>query len=58
MRAYLAIIRDSFHEALAADTRAGLATDELDLLLDPFSYLGAAESLVDRALAAHAEERG
>ena len=47
----------SFHEALVADTRAGLSADELDLLLDPSGYLGAAEALVDRALAAYAEER-
>ena len=41
----------SFREALAADARTGLSADELDVLLDPAGYLGAAEALVDRALA-------
>jgi 3-carboxy-cis,cis-muconate cycloisomerase len=42
---------DSFREALLADERTGLSAEELDALLDPTSYLGAAEVLVDRALA-------
>ena len=41
----------SFREALLADERTGLSADELDALLDPTGYLGAAEVLVDRALA-------
>jgi 3-carboxy-cis,cis-muconate cycloisomerase len=41
----------SFREALLADQRTGLSADELDALLDPTGYLGAAEALVDRALA-------
>ena len=43
----------SFRDALAADARVGLTVDELDVLLDPVGYLGAAEALVDRALRAH-----
>ena len=34
------------------------SADELDLLLDPTTYLGAAEELVDRALAEYEEARG
>ena len=45
----------SFREALLADERTGLSTEELDELLDPTGYLGAAETLVDRALAAYEE---
>jgi 3-carboxy-cis,cis-muconate cycloisomerase len=40
----------SFRDALLADARTGLTADELDSLLDPTAYLGAAERLVDRAL--------
>jgi len=40
----------SFRDALLADARTGLGADELDTLLDPTAYLGAAEELVDRAL--------
>ncbi len=47
----------SFREALLEDARVGLAPDELDALLDPSGYLGAAEELVDRALAAYEESR-
>jgi 3-carboxy-cis,cis-muconate cycloisomerase len=47
----------SFRDALLADARAGLSADELDALLDPSGYLGAAEALVDGALAAYGEER-
>jgi 3-carboxy-cis,cis-muconate cycloisomerase len=41
----------SFREALVADERTGLSERELDALLDPAGSLGAAEALVDRALA-------
>jgi 3-carboxy-cis,cis-muconate cycloisomerase len=47
----------SFREALLVDDRTGLAADELDALLDPAGYLGAAEALVDRALGAFEEAR-
>jgi 3-carboxy-cis,cis-muconate cycloisomerase len=40
----------SFREALLADERTRLSVEELDALLDPTGYLGAAETLVDRAL--------
>jgi 3-carboxy-cis,cis-muconate cycloisomerase len=40
----------SFRDALVADARTGLTREEVDGLLDPASYLGAAEALVDRAL--------
>jgi len=43
----------SFRDALAADARVGLTQEELDALLDPIGYLGAAEALVDRALRAY-----
>jgi 3-carboxy-cis,cis-muconate cycloisomerase len=48
----------SFREALLADERTGLSPEELDALLDPAGYLGAAEALVDRALGEYAEARG
>lgn len=48
----------SFREALLADQRTGLAADELDALLDPTGYLGAAEALVDRALGEYERKRG
>ena len=41
----------SFREALLADSRVGLAPDDLDALLDPAGYVGSAPVLVDRALA-------
>jgi 3-carboxy-cis,cis-muconate cycloisomerase len=47
----------SFREALAADERVGLPETELDALLDPATYLGSVEVLVDRALAEWAEPR-
>jgi 3-carboxy-cis,cis-muconate cycloisomerase len=47
----------SFREALLADERTGLSADELDGLLDPTGYLGAAEALVDRALVEHERVR-
>jgi 3-carboxy-cis,cis-muconate cycloisomerase len=43
----------SFRGALLADPRTGLERDELDVLLDATGYLGAAELLVDRALACY-----
>ena len=48
----------SFREALLADERVGLSADELDELLDPAGYLGAAEALVDRALAEYERPHG
>jgi 3-carboxy-cis,cis-muconate cycloisomerase len=47
----------SFREALAADERVALSESELDALLDPASYLGSAEALVDRALGGWADAR-
>ena len=47
----------SFREALLADERTGLSTDELDALLDPTGYLGSAEALVARALGEYEEAR-
>jgi adenylosuccinate lyase len=47
----------SFRDALLADPRTGLTADELDVLLDTTGYLGAAEVLVDRALAQYEEVR-
>ena len=48
----------SFREALLADQRTGLSADDLDALLDPTGYLGAAEALVDRALGEYERTRG
>jgi 3-carboxy-cis,cis-muconate cycloisomerase len=48
----------SFREALLADERTGLVAEELDALLDPTGYLGAAEALVDRALGEYERDRG
>jgi 3-carboxy-cis,cis-muconate cycloisomerase len=47
----------SFRDALLQDERVGLAADELDELLDPAGYLGAAGALVDRALESYAQGR-
>jgi 3-carboxy-cis,cis-muconate cycloisomerase len=47
----------SFRQALLADERTGLSADELDALLDPTGYLGAAEALVDRALGEYERSR-
>ena len=47
----------SFRDALMGDERVGLSPGELDALLDPIGYLGSAEALVDRALAAYEEGR-
>jgi 3-carboxy-cis,cis-muconate cycloisomerase len=46
-----------FREALLADERTGLSADELNALLDPTGYLGAAEALVDRVLGEYARSR-
>ena len=48
----------SFRQALLADERTGLSADELDALLEPTAYVGAAEELVDRALAEFDRSRG
>ncbi len=48
----------SFGEVLADDERVGLTADELDAALDPTSYLGSAEALVDRALAYYRDGGG
>ena len=48
----------SFREALLADSRNPLAAGELDALLDPTTYLGSADALVDRALARYGAVRG
>jgi 3-carboxy-cis,cis-muconate cycloisomerase len=47
----------SFRDALLADPRTGLTADELDVLLDPTGYLGAADALVDRALGEYEAHR-
>jgi 3-carboxy-cis,cis-muconate cycloisomerase len=47
----------SFREALLADELIDLSAEELDELLDPTGYLGASETLVDRALSEYAEVR-
>jgi 3-carboxy-cis,cis-muconate cycloisomerase len=47
----------SFRDALLGDERTGLSAHELDALLDPAGYLGAAEALVDRALDAYEAAR-
>lgn len=44
-------------ETLLADESIGLGALELDALLDPGAYLGAAETLVDRVLDEHARAR-
>lgn len=49
---------ESSREALLADERTGLVAEELDALLDPTGYLGAAEALVDRALGEYERDRG
>jgi 3-carboxy-cis,cis-muconate cycloisomerase len=46
----------SFRDALLADPRAGLDAEELDVLLDPTTYVGSAETFVDRALARYEAE--
>ena len=47
----------SFRDALLTDERVGLTPNEIDALLDAAAYLGAAEALVDRALADYEEDR-
>jgi 3-carboxy-cis,cis-muconate cycloisomerase len=42
-------------EELLSDDAVELSAEEIDRALDPAAYLGAAEALVDRALAAHRE---
>ena len=52
-----AALAPSFREALLTHPRAGLSAEELDELLDPTRYLGAAEALVDRALGEYERAR-
>ena len=47
-----------FRDALLADPSCPLSGDELDVLLDPTTYLGSAEALVDRALERYGDELG
>ena len=49
-----AVRADSFHDGLEA---AGLRREEIERVLDPSTYLGAASSFVDRALALYEESR-
>jgi len=48
-----------FRDALLADRRVAehLSASEIDAALDPRSYLGSADELVDRALAEYESER-
>jgi 3-carboxy-cis,cis-muconate cycloisomerase len=46
----------SFRDALLADPRVGLGADDVEALLDPTTYLGSADALVDRALARYDTE--
>ena len=46
----------SFRDALVADAAIELTPDELDRALDPASYLGSADALVERALNRYREE--
>jgi 3-carboxy-cis,cis-muconate cycloisomerase len=46
----------TFRDALLADERVALSEAELDAALDPTTYLGSAETLVDRALERYAHE--
>jgi 3-carboxy-cis,cis-muconate cycloisomerase len=48
----------SFRWAIVADERVGLSAEDVDALLDPEGYLGAAEELVDRALARYEAGEG
>jgi 3-carboxy-cis,cis-muconate cycloisomerase len=49
--------KGDFREALVADpeVREVLSVDEIDAALDPASWLGSADELIDRALAAYEE---
>lgn len=47
----------TFEEELRADERVTLTDEELHDALDPTTYLGTAETFVDRALALYARER-
>lgn len=46
----------TLREELGADPAVGLGSAELDEMFDPTTYLGAAETFVDRALAFYREE--
>jgi 3-carboxy-cis,cis-muconate cycloisomerase len=48
----------TLRDELASDERITLASDELDRLLDPTTYLGATRAFVDRALKRFESERG
>jgi 3-carboxy-cis,cis-muconate cycloisomerase len=50
-----AALAPSFRKALLMDERAGLSDAELQKLLDPTTYIGSAEGLVDRVLARETE---
>jgi 3-carboxy-cis,cis-muconate cycloisomerase len=62
-RAALDILADAgvsdvtFGDALRADDRVPLSDDELTALLEPTTYMGAADQLVERALAYYDAER-
>jgi 3-carboxy-cis,cis-muconate cycloisomerase len=45
-----------FREALVADSRLPLSVEELDALLDPTTYVGSADVLVERALTQYHRE--
>ena len=49
----------AFRDVLLADTRVTehLSAPEIDAALDPRSYIGSAEELVDRALSEYESER-
>ena len=47
-----------FRDALLADPRAGLEPAALDAALDPSTYLGSTDGLVERALALYESSRG
>ncbi|MGH3143327.1 MAG: 3-carboxy-cis,cis-muconate cycloisomerase, partial [Gaiellales bacterium] len=47
-----------FEEELRADDRVALSDGELAAALDPRTYLGSAETFVDRALERYEEESG
>ena len=47
-----------FRDALLADPRAGLEPAALDAALDPSTYLGSTDGLVERALALYDSSRG
>ena len=47
----------SFRDALLTDERVGISAEELDELIDPDGYLGAAGALVDRSLEDYEKDR-